>query len=112
VKRELDTIMPALLFLFSLYQPPQTKLKSNLRKEATLSLIDKADRLHMTSLKQIRALFDEGRAGLVLIGVAATRICHEDRRGSMKKLERERNPAMMRRREWLGRRRKIPFPSL
>jgi hypothetical protein len=35
----------------------------------TLLLIDEADRLRMTSLEQIRAIFDEGNAGLVLIGM-------------------------------------------
>jgi DNA transposition AAA+ family ATPase len=35
----------------------------------TLMLIDEADRLRMTSLEQIRAIFDEGSAGLVLIGM-------------------------------------------
>jgi AAA domain len=35
----------------------------------TLLLIDEADRLRMTSLEQIRAIFDEGGAGLILIGM-------------------------------------------
>jgi DNA transposition AAA+ family ATPase len=34
-----------------------------------LLLIDEAGRLRMTSLEQIRAIFDEGSAGLVLIGM-------------------------------------------
>lgn len=33
----------------------------------TLILVDEADPLHMNSLEQIRSIFDEGTAGLVLI---------------------------------------------
>ena len=35
----------------------------------TLILVDEADRLHVNSLEQIRSIFDEGTAGLVLIGM-------------------------------------------
>ena len=35
----------------------------------TLILVDQADRLHMNRLEQIRSIFDEGTAGLVLIGM-------------------------------------------
>ena len=35
----------------------------------TLIVVDEADRLRMTSLEQLRAIFDEGAAGLVLIGM-------------------------------------------
>lgn len=35
----------------------------------TLILVDEADRLQMNSLKQMRSIFDEGTAGLVLIGM-------------------------------------------
>jgi hypothetical protein len=34
-----------------------------------LILVDEADRLHMNSLEQIRSIFDEGTADLVLIGM-------------------------------------------
>lgn len=35
----------------------------------TLILIDEADRLRMASLEQVRAIFDAGRIGLILIGM-------------------------------------------
>jgi hypothetical protein len=35
----------------------------------TLILVNEADRLHMNSLEQIRSIFDEGTAGLGLIGM-------------------------------------------
>jgi hypothetical protein len=31
--------------------------------------VDEADRLRMTSLEQVRAIFDEGQIGLILIGM-------------------------------------------
>jgi DNA transposition AAA+ family ATPase len=35
----------------------------------SLILVDEADRLRMASLEQVRAIFDEGRIGLILIGM-------------------------------------------
>ena len=34
-----------------------------------MELVDEADRLHMTSLEQMRSIFDQGNAGMVLIGM-------------------------------------------
>ncbi len=35
----------------------------------TLIVVDEADRLRMNSLEQLRAIFDEGSAGLILVGM-------------------------------------------
>lgn len=49
--------------------------KEYVQKEAqipdptSLILVDEADRLRMASLKQVRAIFDEGQLGLILIGM-------------------------------------------
>lgn len=40
-----------------------------LRDPTTLILIDEADRLRMASLEQVRAIFDAGEIGLILIGM-------------------------------------------
>src|SRR5271170_1175264 len=53
---------------FETYKQYQAKERAVL-DPTTLILVDEADRLHMNSLEQIRSIFDEGTAGLVLIGV-------------------------------------------
>jgi DNA transposition AAA+ family ATPase len=40
-----------------------------LRDPTTLILIDEADRLRMASLEQVRAIFDAGEIGVILIGM-------------------------------------------
>jgi hypothetical protein len=53
---------------FETYKQYQVKERA-VRDPTTLILVDEADRLHMNSLEQIRSIFDEGTAGLVLIGM-------------------------------------------
>ena len=53
---------------FETYKHYQLRERS-IGDPSTLILVDEADRLHMNSLEQIRSIFDEGTAGLVLIGM-------------------------------------------
>jgi DNA polymerase III delta prime subunit len=53
---------------FETYKQYQVKERA-VGDPTTLILVDEADRLHMNSLEQIRSVFDEGTAGLVLIGM-------------------------------------------
>ena len=53
---------------FETYKQYQAKERAVL-DPTTLILVDEADRLHMNSLEQMRSIFDEGTAGLVLIGM-------------------------------------------
>jgi DNA transposition AAA+ family ATPase len=43
--------------------------RRDMRQVALLLVLDEADRLNMASLEQVRALFDQGGMGLVLIGM-------------------------------------------
>ena len=53
---------------FETYKQYQAKERA-VGDPTTLILMDEADRLHMNSLEQIRSIFDEGTAGMVLIGM-------------------------------------------
>jgi hypothetical protein len=53
---------------FETYKQYQAKQRA-VSDPTTLILVDEADRLHMNSLEQIRSIFDEGTAGMVLIGM-------------------------------------------
>lgn len=53
---------------FETYEQNQAKERA-VGDPTSLILVDEADRLHMNSLEQIRSIFDEGTAGLVLIGM-------------------------------------------
>jgi len=53
---------------FETYQHYQAKERA-VSDPTTLILVDEAHRLHMNSLEQMRSIFDEGTAGLVLIGM-------------------------------------------
>jgi AAA domain len=53
---------------FETYKQYQIKERA-IEDPTTLILVDEADRLHMNSVEQIRSIFDEGTAGLVLIGM-------------------------------------------
>src|SRR5271170_7284072 len=53
---------------FETYKQYQAKQRA-VSDPTTLILVDEADRLHMNSLEQMRSVFDEGTAGMVLIGM-------------------------------------------
>ncbi len=53
---------------FETYKRYQAKERAVL-DPTTLILVDEADRLQMNSLEQMRSIFDEGTAGMVLIGM-------------------------------------------
>jgi hypothetical protein len=52
---------------FETYKRYQAKERA-VSDPTTLILVDEADRLQMNSLEQMRSIFDEGTAGMVLIG--------------------------------------------
>lgn len=64
-RTEVSSLKPTYLEVFADFAAREKAIAD----PTTLLLIDEADRLRMTSLEQIRAIFDEGSAGLVLIGM-------------------------------------------
>ena len=64
-RTEVSSLKPTYLEVFAEYSAREKVITD----PTTLILIDEADRLRMTSLEQVRAIFDEGNAGLVLIGM-------------------------------------------
>jgi hypothetical protein len=56
---------PTYFETYKLYQAKQRAVSD----PTTLILVDEADRLQMNSLEQMRSIFDEGTAGMVLIGM-------------------------------------------
>lgn len=59
---------PAAPTYFQTFQLYEARKKA-VPDPTTLILVDEADRLHMNSLEQMRSIFDEGNAGMVLIGM-------------------------------------------
>src|SRR3984893_14166194 len=55
---------PTYFKTFELYEAR----KKAIPDPTTLIIVDEADRLQMNSLEQMRSIFDEGKAGMVLIG--------------------------------------------
>ena len=64
-RTDVASLKPTYMEVFAAYAAREKAVAD----PTTLIVIDEADRLRMTSLEQLRAIFDEGSAGLVLIGM-------------------------------------------
>ena len=63
--QERPVLKPTYLEIMELYKEREHAIPDPI----TLIVIDEADRLKMTSLEQVRDVFDEGGAGMILIGM-------------------------------------------
>jgi DNA transposition AAA+ family ATPase len=64
-RTDVASLKPSYMEVFADYAAREKALAD----PTTLIVVDEADRLRMNSLEQLRAIFDEGAAGLVLIGM-------------------------------------------
>jgi DNA transposition AAA+ family ATPase len=64
-RTDVSSLKPTYMEVFAEY----TAREKASADPTTLIVVDEADRLRMNSLEQLRAIFDEGHAGLVLIGM-------------------------------------------
>ncbi|MBB5062649.1 AAA family ATPase [Granulicella mallensis] len=64
-RTDVASLKPSYMEVFADYAAREKSLAD----PTTLIVVDEADRLRMNSLEQLRAIFDEGAAGLVLIGM-------------------------------------------
>ena len=64
-RTEVASLKPTYMEVFAEYAAREKAVAD----PTTLIVVDEADRLRMNSLEQLRAIFDEGSAGLVLVGM-------------------------------------------
>lgn len=64
-RTDIASLRPSYMKVFADYAAREKALAD----PTTLIVVDEADRLRMNSLEQLRAIFDEGAAGLILIGM-------------------------------------------
>ena len=64
-RTEITSLRPTYMEVFAEYAAREKAVAD----PTTLIVVDEADRLRMSSLEQLRAVFDEGSAGLILIGM-------------------------------------------
>jgi transposase InsO family protein len=72
IERFFSTVNEMFLCELDVYAPPgagDIEKDVEIKDPTTLILVDEADRLRMASLEQVRAIFDAGQIGLILIGM-------------------------------------------